>query len=100
MNINHKNKISKIAICSGSGGSLWELARDKGCDALVTGDVKHNIWIDANNSRFTIFDCGHFHTENIILWELRRVLEEKYPLLDIEIAENSVDPCGYYAGEK
>lgn len=99
MNINHKDKLSKIAICSGSGGSLWTLARDKGCDALITGDVKHNIWIEANDSRFTVFDCGHFNTENIVLWELRRVLEEEYPMLDIEISENSADPCEYYAGE-
>lgn len=88
--------LSKIAVCSGSGGSLWKLAKAKGCDALITGDVKHDVWIDANNSKFTIIDCGHFHTENIVLWELRRVLEEKFPMLDIEIAESTTDPCEYY----
>lgn len=88
--------LSKIAICSGSGGSLWKLAKAKGCDALITGDVKHDVWIDANNSKFTIIDCGHFHTENIVLWELRRVLEEKFPMLDIEIAESTTDPCMYF----
>ena len=88
--------LSKIAICSGSGGSLWKLAKAKGCDALITGDVKHDIWIDANNSKFTVIDCGHFHTENIVLWELRRALEEKFPMLDIEIAESTTDPCEYF----
>ncbi|MBR3900964.1 MAG: Nif3-like dinuclear metal center hexameric protein [Ruminococcus sp.] len=88
--------LSKIAICSGSGGSLWKLAKAKGCDALITGDVKHDVWIDANNSKFTIIDCGHFHTENLVLWELRRVLEEKFPMVDVEISESSVDPCEYY----
>ncbi len=88
--------LSKIAICSGSGGSMWKLAKARGCSALITGDVKHDVWIDANNSKFTIIDCGHFHTENIVLWELRRVLEEKFPMLDIEIAESTTDPCEYY----
>ncbi len=88
--------LSKIAICSGSGGSLWKLAKAKGCDALITGDVKHDVWIDANNSKFTVIDCGHFHTENLVLWELRRVLEEKFPMVDVEISESSVDPCEYY----
>lgn len=88
--------LSKIAICSGSGGSLWKLAKAKGCDALITGDVKHDVWVDVNNSKFTIIDCGHFHTENIVLWELRRVLEEKFPMLDIEIAEATTDPCMYF----
>lgn len=87
--------ILRFAICSGSGGSLLGLAREKDCDVLITGDVKHDVWIDANNNYMTVFDCGHFHTENIVLWELRRVLEERFPLLDIEIAENSVDPCMY-----
>lgn len=71
------------------------LAREKGCDALITGDVKHDVWVDANNYDIALLDCGHFHTENIVLEELRRVLEEKFPLLDVEIAESSTDPCEY-----
>ena len=71
------------------------LAREKGCDALITGDVKHDVWVDAYNYDIALLDCGHFHTENIVLEELRRVLEEKFPLLDVEIAESSTDPCEY-----
>ena len=71
------------------------LAVSKGCDALITGDVKHDVWIDANNKDIALFDCGHFHTENIVLWELRRVLEKRFPQLDIEISERSIDPCRY-----
>lgn len=89
------HSISRIAFCSGSGGSMLGEALEKGCDALITGDVKHDVWIDANNSNIAVLDCGHFHTENIVLWELRRVLEEKFPQLDIEIAAASVDPCEY-----
>lgn len=88
-------EIKRIAFCSGSGGSMLGEALEKGCDALITGDVKHDVWIDANNSNIAVLDCGHFHTENIVLWELRRVLEEKFPQLDIEIAAASVDPCEY-----
>ena len=88
-------EIRRIAFCSGSGGSMLELAAEKGCDALITGDVKHDVWIDANNRGMALLDCGHFHTENLVLWELRRVLEERFPQLDIEIAESSVDPCEY-----
>ncbi len=89
------NRLKKIAVCSGAGGSMLDLAIEKGSDALVTGDIKHDIWNKANDKGFTLYDCGHFHTENIVLWELRRVLEEKFPYLDVEIAESSVDPCDY-----
>ena len=88
-------KLRRIAICSGSGGSMFGLAYEKGCDALVTGDVKHDVWVDAGNLGFVVLDCGHFHTENIVLPELRRVLEEKFPQLNVEIAERSKDPCQY-----
>ncbi|MBR5684346.1 MAG: Nif3-like dinuclear metal center hexameric protein [Ruminococcus sp.] len=90
-----RHKISRLAFCSGSGGSMLGEALAKGCDALITGDVKHDVWISANNSGISLFDCGHFHTENIVLTELRRVLEEKFPQLDVEIAEKSIDPCEY-----
>lgn len=90
-----RHKISRIAFCSGSGGSMLGEAMEKGCDALITGDVKHDVWIDANNNDIAVLDCGHFHTENLVLWELRRVLEERFPQLDIEIAECSSDPCEY-----
>ncbi|SHM49508.1 Nif3-like dinuclear metal center hexameric protein [Ruminococcus flavefaciens] len=88
-------KIRRIAFCSGSGGSDLGTAVEKRCDAYITGDVKHDVWIDANNQHIALLDCGHFHTENLVLWELRRVLEEKFPQLDVEIAETSVDPCEY-----
>ena len=87
--------IAKIAFCSGSGGSMLEIAAEKGCGALITGDVKHDVWIDANNRNISVLDCGHFHTENIVLLELRRALEERFPQLDIEISQFSVDPCEY-----
>lgn len=95
--VNSRSKywVSKIAFCSGSGGSMLGLALDKGCDGFITGDVKHDVWIDANNSGIALFDCGHFHTENIVLEDIRRVIEEKYPQVDVEIAEKSVDPCVY-----
>jgi putative NIF3 family GTP cyclohydrolase 1 type 2 len=71
----------------------------KKCNAYITGDVKHDVWIDANNRNMLLFDCGHFHTENLVLDELRYVLEERFPELDVIIAESSVDPVKYIVGE-
>ena len=93
---NARKLVSRIAFCSGSGGSMLELAEQKKCDALITGDVKHDVWISANSKDIALFDCGHFHTENPVLWELRRVLEERFPQLDVEISERSVDPVIYF----
>ncbi len=90
-----RHRIRRFAFCSGSGGSTLGLAEAKGCDAYITGDVKHSVWIEANNIHLSLYDCGHFHTENLVLEEFRRMLEEKYPQLDIEISGSSGDPCEY-----
>lgn len=95
MNKNNCGIISRVAFCSGSGGSMLDLALEKGCDAYITGDVKHDVWIDANNSNIALFDCGHFHTENIVLKQLRNAIEKEFPQLEVIIAENSTDPCNY-----
>lgn len=90
-----KEIINKIAVCSGSGGSMLNTAVEKECDAFVTGDIKHDVWISANNNNISLFDCGHFHTENIVLEHLNDVLEANFPFIETIVAETSVDPVKY-----
>ncbi len=89
------SKIKRFAFCSGSGGSMLDLAISKKCDAFITGDVKHDVWIDANNRHITLYDCGHFHTENIVLEELRCVIEKEFPQLEVIVGETSIEPAIY-----
>lgn len=73
------NSISKIAICTGSGGSLLDFAISNGCDAFVTADVKHDVALAAIQNGITIIDAGHFETENIIIKPLTQMLTEMVP---------------------
>lgn len=95
MNKRNIDYIKCFAFCSGSGGSMLDIAVEAGCDAYITGDVKHDVWTDANNKCITLIDCGHFHTENIVLEELRFVLEKRFPQLEVIIADSSSDPVMY-----
>lgn len=61
-----KKPIKTVAVCGGSGGSELELAITV-ADALVTADVKHSVLVLANEKNFSIFDAGHFHTENVVI---------------------------------
>ena len=85
-----------VGVCSGAGGSEEnvENAVKMGCDALITGDVKHSGFIEAANRGITLIDAGHFHTENIICGKIAADLEAD---LGIEafISENSVDILKY-----
>lgn len=88
-------RISKTAVCSGSGGSFWRNALSKGCDALITGDVKHDVFIDANNSGLCVFDAGHFHTENIFCGYMKNVLSEQFKDVEFSVAQNNFDVVSY-----
>lgn len=83
--------LRRIAICSGSGGSFLNEVIAKGCDGFVTGDVKHDVFIDAHNAGLTVIDAGHYYTENIFCEYMMGVLRERFPEAEICIAESSAD---------
>lgn len=72
-------EISTVAVVGGSGGDFWKLARACGADALVTADVKHSYFIDASENGFSLFDAGHFHTENVVVQPLCDRLIKEIP---------------------
>lgn len=89
--------IRKIALCSGSGGSFLGGLAVQGCDALITGDVKHDCWYTAKNAGISLFDCGHYHTERIMEEILAEKLRVAFPQAEI-ICGNSQDPVSYAFG--
>ena len=88
-------KINTVAICSGSGGSLLPMVLSEKVDAFITGDVKHDQFIDAQREGLIIFDAGHFHTENIALNSLMEKLSEKITTIKFTVADNSRDILSY-----
>lgn len=72
------NNIKKVAFCSGSGGDLWNLAKSCGADALLTGEAKYHEFLDASFNSITIFACGHFETEIIVIDTLKEKLEKEF----------------------
>ncbi len=88
-------KIKTLAYCSGSGGSALKIAADKGVDALITGDVKHSVWIEAKNLGVSLFDCGHYHTERIILPKLKQLIINNTTGVEVLISECDRDPVSY-----
>lgn len=69
--------IKTVAVCGGSGGSELSLAMEN-ADAFVTADVKHNVFIEAASKDYTLCDAGHYHTENVVVNPLVKVLSEKF----------------------
>lgn len=87
--------VRKAAVCSGSGGSfLPEVIAEK-ADCLITGDVKHNVFVDAYNAGVTVIDAGHYHTEVIFCEYMQKMLSSAFPELDVITAPSERDILSY-----
>ena len=79
--------LRKIAYCSGSAASMLELAAAKGCDALITGDIKHDRWYAAEFAGIALFDCGHYGTERFAAGILAEQIRKALPAA--QVTENA-----------
>jgi dinuclear metal center YbgI/SA1388 family protein len=62
-----ETRVSKVALCGGSGASLMRAAVRGGADVLVTGDIKYHDARDAEGLGLALVDAGHFPTEIIMV---------------------------------
>jgi dinuclear metal center YbgI/SA1388 family protein len=87
---NSGKRIRKVGICTGSGASLISLAHEKGCDILLTGDVKHHDFRLAEELGISVIDFGHFESENIYMKRLAADITRHFDKLgiDVEVCES------------
>lgn len=69
------DKVERVAICSGSGGSLIESAEAAGADLYLSADFKYHDFVDAD--RMILVDAGHFETEICAIDILFDILSKK-----------------------
>lgn len=60
-------EIKNVLVCSGSGGEFIETAMSSGYDAFVSAEIKHHLFLQAKDFGISLFDAGHFNTEDIIV---------------------------------
>lgn len=89
------NAITRVGVCSGSGGDLLRQAKELGCQALITGDVKHSVWIEAHNLGMALIDAGHYGTEKCASHRIAALLSRAFPDIPIFAAESEKEPCSY-----
>lgn len=84
-----EKKVSKVAVCGGSGASLLGEADRQGADVLVTGDVKYHEAFSARSRNIALIDAGHFGTEHIMVKHLAEVLRHATATrrMDVQIEE-------------
>jgi len=78
-------KISRVAVCGGTGMSLLSAALRQGADCLVTGDIKYHEAQRARAEGIALIDAGHFATEQIMVAELSRRLKKVFTEQNISV---------------
>ncbi len=87
--VNSGKPIKRVLVCSGSGGDFLQDVIDGGFDALIAGDIKHNVFIAAINAGVSVFDAGHYQSENIIVEPLCRELSSAFCGIEFNGFSNS-----------
>ncbi len=83
--------VHKVALCSGSGGDMWESLLGTDTDTLLTGEAKYHHFAEAAQAGINLIEAGHFATENLVLPVLEGWLKEADSSLEIFYSDFS-DP--------
>ena len=70
-------KISKVAVCGGSGSFLLAAAKAADAQAFITSDYKYHEFFDANN-QIIILDIGHYESEYYTIELLHNLISQKF----------------------
>ncbi|MGI5958173.1 MAG: Nif3-like dinuclear metal center hexameric protein [Massiliimalia sp.] len=68
--------VKRVAYVSGSGGSMLRQAMSCEIDTFITGDIKHDQFIEAENCGLNLIEVGHFDSENTVMEPLKTYLEK------------------------
>ena len=79
-------KISRVAMCGGSGGSLIGAAMKSGAQLYISGDISyHNFF---TREGFMIMDIGHYESEIEIVDILFSLIKKNFPTFAVRITQN------------
>ena len=87
--------IRRLALITGSGGSMLEDAIRAGADALLTGEASHHAALDALAAGVTLVAAGHYATEFPVAQALATRLGDRFRNLEVLVSETDRDPYHY-----
>ena len=79
-------KVSKVAICTGSGASLLGAFMASGAQAFVRGDLRYHDARDAEAAGRGLIDIGHFGSEHFMVEALTERLRQETAVRNLSVA--------------
>ncbi len=86
--------INKLAVVGGSADSEWRKAQRAGADALLTGEVKQHVGLEASEEGFAIMAAGHYATEHPGCITLAERLRSELPEIEWMLFEPKLGEAG------
>ena len=81
--------IRTVAVCGGSGASFLPDLAGEGIDAFITGDAKHNDFLDSIDYDISLLAAGHYETETVSMPVLLELLKQEFPSLEYKYLESA-----------
>lgn len=86
--------VSRVAVCTGAGGSLIGQACRAGAEMYVTSDLRYNDFMEPDGA-LTVADIGHFESEYCVIDLLHDILSENLINFAVRKSESSRNPVYY-----
>lgn len=80
-------EIRVVGLLPGSGKSDIDLAKSKGADVYICGDIDHHSGIDAIEKGIALIDAGHYGMEYLFTNDVAAYLKKQFPDAEIITAE-------------
>lgn len=90
-------KVSRVAVCGGSGSFLISAAKAAGAQFFISADIKYHEFFDAED-RLVVADIGHWESEQYTIDLLFSVLTAKFPNFAVLKTTVQTNPVRYFMG--
>lgn len=90
-----ERKISRVALCGGSGAFLIDRALEQGADAFLTGEISYHRYF-GYDGRIKLIETGHYESEQYTVDLLFNYLSGKFPQLKLSRTQVRTNPVNYY----
>jgi dinuclear metal center YbgI/SA1388 family protein len=84
--------IERVAVACGSAGEFLEVAIDRGCQVLVTGETRLHTCYEAEARGMALLLAGHYASERFGVERLAEVLASHFSTLTIWASRDEADP--------
>lgn len=89
-----RDKVTRVAVCGGSGSFLIPDAIASGADVYITSDIKYHEFFDAED-KIVVADIGHFESEQFTADLIVDELKKKFTTFAVLKASTNTNPVNY-----